>query len=119
MKIQKFNENLLFDTWYLVIDHDNYDLYYGFTTNKNACDFIISKLYSYFRDNKKILNELDDIENSEDVNYDLESISEYYNEFANHYNFINKISTEEVIIMNKFEFSSWIQARRNAKKYNL
>lgn len=119
MKIQKFNENVSFDTCYLVIDHDNYDQYFGFTTDKDACDFIISMLYSYFRDNRRVLDELDNIENSEEVNYDLDSISEYYNKFASNYNFINHITSQEIRIKNKFEFASWVQARRNAKKYNL
>lgn len=119
MKIEKFYENNTYKECYLVIEHDNYDQYFAFNAEDEACDFIINMLYSYFKKNERILNELDNIENSEEVNYDLESISEYFNDLADRYNFINKITTKSISIRNKFEFPNWVQARRNSKKYNL
>jgi hypothetical protein len=119
MKIQKFNENSFFKNCYVIIEHDNYDRYHGFDDENNACDFIINMLYSYFKKNENILKELDNIENNEEINYDMESIAEYYNDLADHYNFINKISTKEISIRYNFEFPDWIKERKTAKKYNL
>ena len=89
MKIEKFNENNSYKNCYIVIEHDNYDRYSSFLSEKEACDFIVSLLYNLFRKNENILNELDNIENDDDIGYYMDTIADYYNNLADRYYNIN------------------------------
>lgn len=117
MKIKKFNENNDSDerTYYLFIDHDNFNGYYLFKEYKDACNWMINVIYDISKRN----NALDDIEeyeldedNLEDlVNYYQENIYENYNE--------NKIEFERVYLSTDIQLLDWIAEMKNVKKYNI
>lgn len=121
MKVRKFNENINYNECYLIIEYDNYENYYLFEKEKDACDFIIGMLYNSLREKEDMLKELDNIENNEFIleqGYNLETVAYYYNEMADNFG-LNNISADEARLKDRYEFPNWVQLRRNTKKYNL
>lgn len=110
------NEELVIDdNYYLIVEQDNFDIYYLFEDDEYACRFILNRLYEYFKENSGILNDLDILTN----NMNFDEISEFYVEIQNKYYNINKLIFQELEIKDDVKLPSWVEARLSAKKYNL
>lgn len=119
VKIKRFDlikeDSSTYKDYYLIVEQDNFDVYYLFEKKEDACKFTLKKLYEYFKENSGVLQDLDTLTN----NMDFDEISEFYIEVQARFYNINKLIFQELEIKDEVKLPNWVEARLSAKKYNL